>query len=345
LGQGISGDVAQTRRLANVADPASDPRWSPGVDAATGYHTRSILAAPLLAPQDGQLLGVLELLNKREGSFTRFDEELIVAFTQHAAAALDRARLVEEIRERSSVEVSLNVARDIQRSFMPDKLPHVPGYELATWWFPNQAVGGDYCDVISRDDGKLALVIADVSGHGIGPALFMASVRAALRALMLEHSDPDLLLQLLGLSLAVDLQNGRFITMALIELDPSRHVVEYANAGHAPALRYSARQKSFEAMEATGLPLGVLDEPEYGRGLPLVLERGDLILLCTDGIVEAMNDEHQQFGQARLEEIVREHASAPVDEIVSRIGESVEGHYVGESPPDDLTILAARRNV
>lgn len=344
LGEGISGDVARRRRLANVADPAGDPRWSSSVDEETGYRTQSILAAPLVASRDGELLGVLQLLNKRGGTFTPFDEELIVAFSQHAAAALDRTRLVDELRQRNAVEVSLDVAREIQRGFMPEKLPDVPGYELASWWFPNQAVGGDYCDVIGRDDGKLALVIADVSGHGLGPALLMASVRAALRALMLDHSQPDTLLQLLGKSLSADLQNGRFITLALVELDPRRHLVEYANAGHAPALHYSARQQTFQPLEATGMPLGVLDDPEYGSGLPVVLDRGDLVVLCTDGIVEAMDDDRQQFGQARLEQIIRENATAPVAEIVRLVGENVEQHYVGESPPDDLTILAARRN-
>jgi serine phosphatase RsbU (regulator of sigma subunit) len=88
----------------------------------------------------------------------------------------------------------------------------------------------------------------------------------------------------------------------------------------------------------------VLDDPEYGRGLPLVLDCGDLIVLCTDGIVEAMDHEHRHFGNERLEELVRKHAQAPVSDIVRTVGESVEAHYVGTSPPDDLTILALRRN-
>lgn len=344
LGQGISGDVARTRKLANVPDPAADPRWDSTVDRATGYQTRNILAVPLLAMHDGALLGVLELLNKRDGRFSAFDEEVAVAFSQHAAAALDRARLVAELRERSAIEVSLNVARDIQRGFMPHRLPSIAGYELATWWFPNQAVGGDYCDVIKLGKHKFGLVIADVSGHGLGPSLLMASVRAALRALAVEHWEPDVLLKLLGESMAADLQDGRFITLALVELDPACHMIEFANAGHAPALHYQSAQGKFHPLEATGLPLGVLDEPDYERGAPLLLEQGDIVLLCTDGIVEAMDHDDQQFGQQRLEQIVREHAGAPVADIVRRVGESVERHYVGESPPDDLTILAIRRN-
>lgn len=344
LGQGISGHVALSRQLANVPLPADDPRWDSAVDRATGYHTRNILAVPLLTPHDDTLLGVLELLNKREGGFTAFDEEVAVAFSQHAAAALDRARLVDEIRERSVIEVSLNVARDIQRGFMPDKLPDVPGYELATWWYPHQAVGGDYCDVMTLAGGQVALIIADVSGHGLGPSLLMASARAALRALMLEPTGPDELMRRLGRALHADLQDGRFITLALVELDPVRHVIEYANAGHAPALRYAVSQDKFMPLEATGLPLGVLDDPEYGCGLPLALECGDVVFLCTDGIVEAMNDKSQQFGQARLEKLVRESVSGSMADMVRRVGESVEDHYVGTSPPDDLTILAIRRN-
>jgi serine phosphatase RsbU (regulator of sigma subunit) len=344
LGHGISGSAAATGQIVNVANVAVDPRWNSSVDDRTGYRTESILAAPLRSGNDGSLLGVLELFNKRDGAFTGFDEELLLAFSQHAAAALDRLRLIEQLREQHAVETSLNVARDIQRGFMPSQLPHVTGYEMATWWFPNQAVGGDYCDVLRLPDKRLGLVIADVSGHGIGPSLLMASVRAALRALILQHSYPEALLELLGRALACDLQDGRFITMVLAAIDPQDHVLEFANAGHAPALCYHAHDASFESLESTGLPLGVLDEASYSRSKPIALAPGDLVVLCTDGIVEAMNEENELFGRPRLEGIIRAHAQSPVEEIVRAVGRAVEAHYVGESPPDDLTILAARRN-
>lgn len=343
VGQGVTGHVARHRQIVNVPDPAADSRWNPAIDHATGYHTHNILAGPLISPNDGQLLGVLQGINKRDGTFSSFDEQLLNAFCQHAAVALDRARLVEQIRRRSELDASLNVARDIQRGFMPHRLPSIAGYETATWWFPNEAVGGDYCDVLSLRDGRTGLVIADVSGHGLGPSLLMASVRAALRALILEHSSADELLRLLSRAMGADLQDGRFITMILAEIDGHTHVVEYANAGHAPALHYSPTIDRFTALDSTGLPLGVIDEPTYDKAEPLTMAVGDLLVLCTDGIVEAMNQQGEPFGRPRLEQLIREHATTSVDELVRAVGRAVEGHYVGESPPDDLTVLAAQR--
>ena len=344
LDQGITGHVARTGDVANVADPSSDPRWNSKVDEATGFHTHSVLAVPLYSPHGNRLLGVLELINKRDRPFDQFDEELAQAFSQHAVAGLERAALVEELRKRDAMQVSLGVAREIQRGFMPSVLPEVSNYEVATWWFPNEAVGGDYCDVVRLRDGRIGLIVADVSGHGLGPSLIMASVRAGLRALMLEHSSPEALLGRLGRSMAPDLTDGRFITMILAALDSEAHQVDFANAGHAPALHYHAASGRFQELRATGLPLGILDRPQYPAGPTVQMEVGDLVVLCTDGIVEAMNQNKELFGQARLEALIRELAQAPVAEMVRRVGLDVERHYVGDAPPDDLTLLAIRRN-
>ncbi len=343
LDHGITGHVARTRELANVADPYQDPRWNRTVDRATGYKTRNILATALTSPRDNRLLGVLQLLNKNHGPFSRFDEQLLLAFSQHAAVALDRAQLVDELHHSQAIETSLNVARDIQRGFMPSRLPEIPGYDVASWWFPNQAVGGDYCDVVPLRDGRIGLVVADVSGHGLGPSLLMASVRAALRALILEHSSPEVLLGMLGRSMADDLQDGRFVTMILSALDPANHTVEYANAGHAPAMHFCRESNAFTTLETTGMPIGVLDRPEYPQGPPVVMHAGDLLFLCTDGIVESMDAAGEQFGMKRLEAILREHHAQPLPDLVRYVGACVEQHFEGDYPPDDLTILAVRR--
>jgi sigma-B regulation protein RsbU (phosphoserine phosphatase) len=340
---GVTGFAAQKRQMVNVSDPQSDERWNPEFDRLTGFVTRNILAAPLLSHDGTKLLGVLQLLNSESPAFDDIDEALLTIFCQHAAVALDRLGMVEQLQRQEGIRASLTVARDIQRGFMPRELPRIAGYESATWWAANEAIGGDYCDVLSLKDGRIALAIADVSGHGLGPSLIMASLRAALHALVLEHAAPEVLLNLVGRSLVGDLRDGRFITMILAALDIHTHSLEYANAGHGPALHYEASTGEFAELESTGMPLGVFERPEYPQGWPIDLEPGDIIFLCTDGIVEAMNREGQQFGRQRLESLVQKFATIPLKEMVQKVSHEVEQHFEGDSPPDDLTILALRR--
>jgi len=342
--QGIPGYVARHRVMANVAQPARDSRWDAVFDRATGFRTSSILAVPLIAARDGRLLGVLEMLNNLGGPFDADDESLALAFSRHASAALDRARLVEELQHRREMEASLNVAREIQRRFMPRKLPPIARYEVATWWFPNEAVGGDYCDVIALPDGQFALCVADVCGHGLGPSLLMASVRASLRTLVLNHSSPQLLVESLAMALADDFQPGAFVTMILAMLDPAANRVHFANAGHAPALHFRSAEQTFGELESTGLPIGIIDVPDCPLGPPLTMAPGDLLVLGTDGIIESMDQRGNLFGIERLMDCIRKRVAAPVEALVQEIGREVELHYVGDSPPDDLTLLALRRN-
>ena len=344
IDQGIPGYGARQREMVNVPMPADDSRWDGAYDKAAGYTTKTILAVPLVAADGGRLLGVLELLNNQGGPFDADDESLALAFSRHAAAALDRARLVEEIQRQKELEASLSIAREVQRRFMPSQMPQIRGYEVATWWFPNEAVGGDYCDVIPLKDGRIALCIADVCGHGLGPSLLMASVRASLRTLLLRETSPQVLLESLGSALVDDFQHGAFVTMVLALLDPRSHEVTFANAGHAPASWYRAASRTFVELESTGLPIGVLDPPDCPMGPPISMQPGDLIVLGTDGIVESMDKRGVQFGMERLQECIRRGAEGPVPELVRNIGRAVELHYVGDSPPDDLTLLAVRRN-
>ena len=343
LDKGLAGHVARHRAMVNVPDVQRDNRWDPALDQLDGIPTKTVLAVPLIAARDGSLLGVLEMLNNIGGPFDSDDESLALAFSQHAAAALDRARLVAEIHKRRELEASLSVAREVQRRFMPSKLPAIDGYEVATWWFPNEAVGGDYCDVIPLPSGEVVMCVADVSGHGLGPSLLMASVRAALRTLLLSTTSPQVLLEKLALALAEDFEQGSFITTCLAKLTPAKHELTFANAGHGPALLFRAAGGQFFELESTGLPLGVIVPSEYPLGPALNLEPGDLMLLATDGIVESFDRRGEQFGLERLKQLIVKLAKSPINDVVRSIGREVELHYVGDSPPDDLTVLALRR--
>lgn len=343
LGRGMIGAVGQSRVAEIVNDPPSDPRWSSRIDKATGFKTRNLLAAPIVGGADDALLGVLLLLNKREGEFDDFDLQLATAFCEHTATALHRAELIEAQRRRQLVEAALLAARDIQRGFMPTQLPEIAGYEAASWWLPNQEIGGDYCDLIVLRDGRIGMVVADVSGHGLGPSLLMASVRAAMRALLLVQSSPESVLSMLGKTLHGDLQRG-FITMFFGSVDVHNHMLHFANAGHAPALHFAAKRNRFRVLDATGMPLGVQDPPDYTTGPTIKLDVGDIVVLCTDGIVEAMDAGGKQFGLTRLKDLVRKNAALPMQELAKKIGAEVQGHYKTDAPADDLTVLVLRRN-
>ncbi|MFV2068029.1 MAG: PP2C family protein-serine/threonine phosphatase [Pirellulales bacterium] len=344
IGEGLIGHVARSHEMIHIANPAHDPRYSEPSDHLTDQPTSNLLAAPLLTPRDDTLLGVLQLLNRDGGPFDELDRQILQDFCRHAAIAIDRTRLFEQLRHRRATEASLEVARGIQRGFMPRRTPSIPGYECATWWMATDAVGGDYCDLIPLKDHRFGLAVADVSGHGLGPSLIMAAVRAALHALVLEYSEPEVLLNLLGRSLSGDLGEDRFITMILAVLDPVDHSIQYANAGQAPVLHFEAATREFFQLESTGMPIGVVDTPHYHQGWPLTVEAGDLLVLATDGIVEAMDRHDRKFGRERLEAILRKTATLPVDEMARQIGEAVQNHYEGTNPPDDLTILLVRRN-
>jgi phosphoserine phosphatase len=252
--------------------------------------------------------------------------------------------MIAEINQRRELDASLRVARQVQRRFMPGRLPQLAGYEVATWWFPNEAVGGDYCDVIQLASGDVVLCVADVSGHGLGPSLLMASVRAALRALLLAHDSPRVLLEQLARALADDFEHGSFITMCLARLVPARHELTFANAGHGPALLWQAASDQFVDLNSTGVPLGVIVPTDYPLGPSLAIQPGDLLVLATDGIVESFDKGGEQFGIERLRQLITRLAGAPIQELVRSIGRQVELHYVGDSPPDDLTVLALRRS-
>jgi phosphoserine phosphatase len=342
---GITGWVARRRKIANIPDPHLDARWNSAIDRQTGFQTRNILAAPVISQHDGRLLGVLQLLNKLDGKFDDFDEQLIQAFASHAATALERALLVDEARRSQEIQVSLEMARNIQSGFLPAKLPHIPGYEVAAWWQPAEAVGGDYYDLLQLPDGKLGLAVADVSGHGVAASLIMASVRAMLHVLTRTLSDPDEIISLLSETIDPDLHDERFITFLMVALDPHKHEARFANAGHGPALHFHRRTQTFHKLRSTALPMGFLTDFRVPGGQPLQLEPGDLLLLATDGAVELRDGHNEIFGNERLQHIVREHCRLPAPALVDVIRKAITSFHTEAHPPDDITLLLVERKM
>jgi phosphoserine phosphatase len=345
IDRGVSGWVAQNRELANIADPSADPHWDPGFDKRTGFHTRNILAAPIISPQDDRLIGVLQLLNKHDGPFGPFDEQVVRAFAAHAATALERASLVADAQRSHELQLAVNMGRRIQQSFLPRNLPKIPGYDVAAWWRPAESVSGDYYDVVPLPDGRLGLVVADVSGHGVGPSLLMASVRAMVHVLARMRSEPTEIVSLLAELIAPDLEDGRFLTFLMVALDPATHQLAYCNAGHGPALLYHRESQSFQILRSTSLPLGFLTEFGAHDGSNLMMGPGDLLILATDGLIELVNGDREMFGRQRLEALIREHCALAVQDLVMAIQDAV-AEFLGDChPQDDVTLMVLERKI
>jgi serine phosphatase RsbU (regulator of sigma subunit) len=345
LDRGITGWVGRHRRLLNVPDPATDDRWNSTVDQRTGFQTRNVVATPLISQHDGKLLGVLELLNRHGGPFTRPDEELLQAFASHAAVALERAQLLLDVARTRELEFSLDAARNVQTGFLPDQLPVIPGYELAAWWEPAQGVGGDYYDVVRLPDGRLAIAVADVSGHGLAPSLIMASTRAMLHVLARTCSDPARILTLLAETIHPDLRQGRFITFLLGALDLARHELTFVNAGHGPVIYYRRQTGETRLLEPTGLPLGILPGQYHESQQPLAVHPGDLMVFATDGVVEVRNSSGAMFGRKRLELLLQQHERLSATEMIALLRQELMTFYDRPHPDDDITLLVLERKL
>ena len=341
---GFNGWVGRNLLPLNVSDPAADERWNSAIDHRTGFETRNVLAAPLISPRHGRLLGTLELLNKKSGqAFDQGDENLLLAFAAHAAVSLERVELLESFRQSRELEVSIEAARKLQLGFLPQRLPKIEGYELAAWWQPALGVAGDYYDVVRLPDDRLAIAVADVSGHGLGPSLIMASARAMLHVLSRTISLPAKILTLLNETITPDLKNGRFVTFFLGALDCQRHTLSFANAGHGPAFHLQRRTGTIRQLEATAVPIGITTDAIGESRNPVAIEPGDLIVLATDGTIEQRNSDGEMFSRERFEQIVRDHQTLPAHTLVPLLKQRIAEFYRGGHPDDDVTMLILER--
>jgi PAS domain S-box-containing protein len=255
----------------------------------------------------------------------------------------DRKRAEEELA-RASAE--FRVARRIQQKLFPTSTPRIAGMDIgsATYGFdiggasyPAEAIGGDYYDYLPLLDGSLGVAIGDVSGHGIGPALLMAEVRAYLRAFAQMRAEPGDILGLVNRIILPDIEGDRFITLLLARLDPRGRSLAYASAGHSTGYVFNAAGEVKQALPSTSIPLGIMPDSEFPGSGPIALETGDLVLFLTDGIVEARSPDGAIFGTRRTIDLVRVYRQAPAREIVENLYYAVRAYAQNQPQYDDIT--------
>lgn len=240
-------------------------------------------------------------------------------------------------------QAELKVAADIQKSFLPDKLPSPKGFDIAATTIPAREVGGDFYDFI-LSDGGLQLVIADVSGKGVPAALFMALSRTIMRACVAAHEKASERLSCANNMIMADSgsgTSGMFVTLFYASMGREDRKLVYVNAGHNPPLLFRTATGRIEMMEVTGVALGMMANMDYEQR-QLDLESGDILLLYTDGIVEAMNGKEELYGQKRLESSLAASAELSAQEILDKILRDLRQFTEGEEQSDDITAVVIK---
>jgi len=341
--KGIAGECARTRRVVNVPDCYADPRFNPEADLKTGYRTRALIAVPLVG-LEGELVGVMQFLNPERGRFDEGDEEIATALASQAAVAIQRARLAEERLLRIRLEKEMALAREIQLGILPKRLPDVKGYEIATHFRPAGQTGGDIFDVVEGRAGEgLVLFLADATGHGIAPALSVTQARAMIRLGLSFTSDLDELLDRVNRQLESDLGSDKFITAFLGRLDPSFHMVDYRSPGQGPIIHFEAATGAWRKLDASTLPLGIMEDLPVKPRDPIALLPGDVLALLTDGFFEARDGSGEFFGVDRVGAAIAAAAARPASDILSAVVEEAERFSGGAEPQDDVTGILVKR--
>ena len=342
-GQGIVGTAMAEKKTIRVDEVAKDARFYAKADEKTGWKTKALLAAPLV---DGEeCVGVIEFLNPiGRAAFTEQDEQMVEYFAGLVAAALVRIRANEAALERAAVQRDLDLARELQGGLLPKIFPtkeEAPGIELFARLDPAKEVSGDLYDFFPIENGKMCFVVGDVSGKGIAAGIFMAVTRTLIRATAVAGRSPLEILTKVNAQLAKENQASLFVTMILGVVDTQTGRMVYGQGGHNPPIRVPLKGKpSYEP--PGGMPLGVFDDAKFGER-ELVLEKGETLLVYTDGVTEAMNLAKDLFGEDRLERAVEGGAVLSAEKLTERVVEKVE-EFVGEAErSDDITLLAIQR--
>lgn len=311
------------------------------------YQTETLLAAPLTTRKG--CLGALFVANAgSDRDFSAADLELVETVVGLAATALENALLHRAALEQERMATQLEVARKVQEGLLPKEAPKIPDIDMAGKSIPCDETGGDYFDYVDVKEsagGRLGLVIADVSSHGVGSALVMAATRSFLRALATDENDPRQLLQRVNLLLERDLQGSHFVTLFFAVLEPpnadGQRRMTYASAGHDSPLLLRADGKTIE-LESTGLPLGIMPEARYEPGTECFLGAGDLLVLTTDGIWETMDEAEKCYGRERMTTLLEEVRDRSAAEIIDALLQDVAKFRKDAKRRDDETIVVLK---
>lgn len=340
VGKGIVGYVAQSRRIDVTTDVKHDERHYGQIDEQSGFVTKSMISVPLISKDE--VLGVIQVINKKGGkTFSQTDVTLLQALSSGGALALQNAtyarRLVQEERTRSE----LLIAHQIQQGILPPPFQGHPSIHFSAFNASAKVVGGDFYDYFQVNDDEFGFFIGDVCGKGIPAAIFMASSRSIIKSQTISNPNPSNVLRFANQLIAEDVRHGIFVTAFYGLYNIKTRKLRFANAGHTLPYLYRSSTSSCASLFKTSFPLGVLESSDSYtfQESEVQLEQGDILVLYTDGISEALNRSREQFGLERLVNIIFEYGHRSPQELRDKIIESVKNFSEDQGLIDDITVM------
>jgi sigma-B regulation protein RsbU (phosphoserine phosphatase) len=334
--QALLGWMHINKKPLTINNPATDDRFR-GV--RWDESIRSLLCVPMLSKSS--LRGVLTVYNKKDGGpFTDEDQRLLAIIAAQSGQVVENARLNEMEQSLIRMKEELRLAATIQNDLLPRVPPSVPGFEIAGTSVPAQVVGGDYFDFIATEGPPLALCLGDVSGKGVPASLLMANLQATLRGQTRSGVSAR---ECVGRSngfLHRSTSPDKFVTLFYGILDPDTRTLSYSNAGHeAPFL--SRANGEFLRLERGGLILSIIEDFAYEEET-VALHNGDVLVVYSDGVSEAMNPDGEQFGEAKIQEVIAANRTRPAVGIIDALIKAVRAHAATAPQADDMTLIVVR---
>lgn len=334
----IVGQVVETRESLLTNNAQYDTRYVPG-ESIIMFGLRAILCAPMMV--QNRLIGVVYVdTAMRSGNFSEADLKLLDAVAGQAGVAIENARLYKVAVEKGRLERELQMAREIQESLLPRRIPALPGYEIAARWRSAREVAGDFYDLFMLEENVLSLVIADVSDKGAPAALFMASARSMIRSHAFSGLSPVDTLGRTNDLILEDADSGMFVTVYYSLLHQDGQSV-HVNAGHNPPMLYRHKNKQVELMPRGGRAIGWFPDNPL-QAIELQLSPGDVIVYYTDGLTDAENLAGEPFGEQRLAEALQDVTESSAEAILRHLVKQVDIFCDGAPAFDDLTLCVAR---
>lgn len=313
------------------------------VDDNDPFPDSEIIVIPII--YKNEVKGVFVLLDKEsrgsKENFNEDDKKLLSAFANQAAVAIENARLYRISIEKERMQREIELAAEIQKNLIPESFPAIPGYDMSGVCIPCRTVGGDYYNYFNLPDGRLLIAVADVSGKGVPAALFVSSINSVLHAQIDQDCHLGKMIEILSKAIYQSVTSGKYATAFFLEIDPSKSMIRYINAGHNPPIMITSNKRRMELTEG-GFCIGMFKDSVYNIN-EMPFGKGDQILIYTDGVTEQTNDKEEYFGEKPLDDILLANTETKAAEINQKIIDSVYNFCNKKQLHDDLTLVTVKK--